>query len=82
MKLGAFISGVCGTLGFALSILAGVSVDNTIEAILTRALMSAGVCYVVGYGVGLVAEQIAHEHARAVSKVSPPMRWFSAPRIS
>ncbi|HVT82130.1 MAG TPA: hypothetical protein VHM90_15920 [Phycisphaerae bacterium] len=69
MKLGTFISGVFGTLGFGLSVLAGLSAGNTVEAILTRGLLCAGVCYAVGYCVGAMAQQVSLEHAAHVSKI-------------
>ena len=69
MKLGAFIAGVFGTVGLGLSVLAGVFADNSVEAVLTRGLLSGVVCYAVGYGVGLIAQQVAFEHAGHVSKL-------------
>ena len=69
MKLGTFISGVFGTLGFGLSVLAGISAGNSVESILTRGLLCAGVCYAVGYCVGAMAQQVSLEHAAHVSKI-------------
>src|ERR1700690_3076574 len=69
MKLGAFISGVFGTVGFGLSVLAGVFTGNSVEAVLTRGLLSGAVCYAVGYAVGIIAQQVALEHAGHVSKL-------------
>src|SRR4051812_12689352 len=69
MKLSSFIAGVFGTVGFGLSMLAGVRAGNTVEGILTHSLMSAGICYVVGYFVGLIAQQVAAEHAHHVAKI-------------
>jgi hypothetical protein len=69
MKLSPFISGVFGTLGLALSFLAGIASGNSIESILYHGLLCAAICYVVGYCVGLVAQQVALEHARHVSKI-------------
>ena len=69
MKLGSFISGVFGTVGFGLSVLAGVFTGNSVEAILTRGLLSGAVCYAVGYAVGIIAQQVALEHAGHVSKL-------------
>ncbi len=69
MKLGTFISGVFGTLGLGLSVLAGLSANNSVESILTRGLLCAGVCYAVGYCIGLIAQQVALEHAAHVSKI-------------
>ena len=68
MKLGSFLGGVFGTVGFGLSVLAGVLADNSVESVLIHGLLSGAVCYVVGYGVGLVAQQVALEHARHLSK--------------
>ena len=70
MKLAPFISGIFGVLGFSLSLLAGATADNTLEAILTRALLCCFVCYTIGYGVGLIAQQVSLEHARAISKAA------------
>jgi hypothetical protein len=53
MKLATFLSGVFGTVAFGLSLLAGLSAGNTVEVILTRGLLSAAVCYGVGYFVGV-----------------------------
>jgi len=69
MKLGTFISGVFGTLGFGLSVLAGISAGNSIESVLTRGLLCAAVCYAVGYVVGAMAQQVSLEHAAHVSKL-------------
>jgi hypothetical protein len=69
MKLSPFIAGVFGTLGLALSFLAGIASDNTVETILYHGLLSAVICYLVGYGVGLIAQQVALEHARHISKL-------------
>ncbi len=68
MKLAPFISGVFGTTGFGLSVLAGVATGNPVETVLTRGLMYGVVCYAVGFGVGLVAQQIALEHAKHISQ--------------
>jgi len=69
MKLGSFLSGVFGTVGFGLSLLAGVFTGNSVEAVLTRGLCSGAVCAAVGFVVGLIAQQVALEHARHVSKI-------------
>jgi uncharacterized membrane protein len=63
MKLSAFIAGVFGVLGFALSILAGLIADNSIDSILIKAIFCAVICYVVGYIVGMMAE-----HAQKLAK--------------
>jgi hypothetical protein len=69
VKLASFIAGVFGTVGFALSILAGVTAGNTMESVLGRGVLCALVCYVVGYLVGLVAQQVAVEHAQHVTEL-------------
>jgi hypothetical protein len=68
MKLTPFISGTFGTIGFVLSLLAGMFADNAIEDIMLKAMMFAVICYVVGYGVGIVAERVAAEHATQLAK--------------
>ena len=68
MKLSAFIAGTFGIVGFVLSIMAGLLVDNPVATILLKALVWAGVCYVVGYIVGGVAQQVSSEHAATLAK--------------
>jgi hypothetical protein len=68
MKLTPFIAGTFGTIGFLLSLVAGMVADNEVEAILIRAMLFAVVCYVVGYGVGVVAERVSAEHAVQLAK--------------
>jgi hypothetical protein len=68
MKLSAFIAGVFGIIGFVLSTIAGLLVDNPVATILANALLWAGICYVVGYIVGAVAQQVSTEHAAALAK--------------
>ncbi len=68
MKLNVFIAGVFGVLGFALSILAGLIADNSIDSILIKAILCAVICYVVGYIVGLMAQQVSIEHAQKLAK--------------
>jgi hypothetical protein len=69
VKLGPFIAGAFGTVGFGLSVLAGLGAGNTVEHILTTGLVWAGVCYAVGYAAGLIAQQVALEHARRVAQL-------------
>jgi hypothetical protein len=68
VKLGPFIAGVFGTVGFVLSIVSGVMSGNTVELILKRGVLCALGCYVVGYLAGIVAQQVAVEHARHVTE--------------
>ena len=52
----------CGGLGgFSLAIMAGLHADNPADLILARALVSLGVCYVLGTVVGAVAERAIDE---------------------
>ena len=68
MKLGTFIAGVFGAVGFALSLLSGVMSGNTMESILGRGVLCALGCYVIGYLVGLIAQQVAVEHAQQMTE--------------
>ena len=69
MKLGPLISGVFGTLGFGLSVLAGIATDNSVDTILIHGLLSAAVCYAVGYLAGMIAQQVSLEHAAHISRI-------------
>ena len=68
MKLNTFIAGIFGIVGFVLSIMAGLLVDNPIVTILFNALIWAGICYIAGYIVGGIAQQVSTEHAAALAK--------------
>jgi len=69
VKLSSFIAGAFGTVGFGLSVLSGMLVDNTLEQVLANSLVCAVVCYVVGYVVGVIAQQVSQEHATHVAKM-------------
>jgi len=68
MKLTSLIAGAFGIVGFTLSLFAGLLVDNPVATILFKALIWAAVCYVVGYFVGLIAQQVSAEHAQSLAK--------------
>ena len=68
MRLGPFVAGAFGIVGFVLSTAAGLVADNGFEGILLKAMLSAVVCYVIGYLVGLIGEQVSREHAAAICK--------------
>jgi demethoxyubiquinone hydroxylase (CLK1/Coq7/Cat5 family) len=68
MKLSAFIAGTFGIVGFVLSIMAGLLVDTPVPTILFKAILWSGVCYVIGYFVGLMAQQVSMEHAQSIAK--------------
>lgn len=67
MKLTQFIGGCFGTVGFVVSIVAGLYADNAFESILLRAVLAAAVCYVVGATTGYIAEHVAREQARVIA---------------
>jgi len=66
--LSLFIAGCFGIVGFILATLAGLYADNMFGTIITKAMGSSVVCYVVGYMVGVIAQFIAREHAVAIAK--------------
>ncbi len=68
MKMSSFIAGVFGTLGFVLSMVAGIFADNPLETILLKAILCAVICYIIGYIVGLMAQQVSLEHAQGLAK--------------
>ena len=55
------IAGCCGMAAFAVAIVVGLSVENPADTILARAMASMFVCYLVGMGVGLLAERAVEE---------------------
>src|ERR1035437_3600479 len=63
MKLSSLIAAAFGIPGFVVSVLAGLFADNSIESILIKALACTVLCYVVGYFVGLIGQQVSVEHA-------------------
>jgi hypothetical protein len=68
MKLNALIAGVFGTVGFAVSVLAGMMADNAFDSILWKALLSCMICGTVGYIVGSIGQIVTKEHAVALAK--------------
>ncbi|HUO09993.1 MAG TPA: hypothetical protein VM008_16935 [Phycisphaerae bacterium] len=68
MKLSSFIAGTFGIVGFVLSMVSGLIVDNPVTTIVYNALIWATICYVIGYIVGAVAQQVSSEHAAALAK--------------
>jgi undecaprenyl pyrophosphate phosphatase UppP len=49
-------AGCFGLAGFAVAIIAGLAVDNTIEAILAKAIISLIACSTLGIILGLASE--------------------------
>jgi hypothetical protein len=68
MKLNALFAGVFGTIGFVVSVLAGIMADNTFEGILWRALLGCGICALVGYIAGSIGQIVTKEHAVSLAK--------------
>jgi hypothetical protein len=68
MKLSVLIAGIFGTVGFVVSVLAGLMADNTFDSILLKALLSSGICYAVGYMAGSIGQVVTHEHAGDLAK--------------
>ncbi|MEI8194441.1 MAG: hypothetical protein WCI73_00885 [Phycisphaerae bacterium] len=69
MRLNQFIAGCFGTVGFVVSILAGLYANNTFDAILTRAILATIACYVIGLLVGLMGQAAATEQAQRIADI-------------
>lgn len=69
MRLNQFIAGCFGTVGFVVSILAGLYANNTFEAILTRAILATIACYIVGLVIGLMGQAAATEQAQRIADI-------------
>ena len=67
MNLSQFIAGCFGIMGLVLSIIAGLYADNAFTSILSKGLLAAFICYIVGYLVGSVAQHVADEHAQLIA---------------
>ncbi len=74
------IAALCGLAGFAIAVVAGITVDNPADIVITRALIALIACNLMGWAVGLVLERVfrdavaAHQRAvdgAAVSKSAP-----------
>ncbi len=51
------VIGACtGLCGFVIALIAGLAAGNPFDVILTRALLAMGVTFVIGLGVGALAE--------------------------
>ena len=66
------IAACSGLSGFAVAMLAGLSADNPADVILSRAVASLFVCYLVGGAIGFVMEQAVAEGVRDY-KVEKPL---------
>lgn len=53
---------------FVVAVLAGLFAGNTVEMILTRALLALIVCYPIGLAMGMVCGRIVREQARVLAE--------------
>ena len=67
MKIRQFVAGNFGIVGFVLALIGGLYADNKFESIIQRALLSAIICYIVGYIVGVIGQYIAEEHGKRIA---------------
>lgn len=68
MKLNLIVAAIFAIVGFVLSVIAGLLADNTVETILWKAILCSGLCYLVGYAIGLFGQVIAQEHAATLAR--------------
>lgn len=61
-----FISAIAALAGFMVAILAGLSADNSAEAILVRAIVALAICAVAGYAIGAVAAHVVRVEMRKI----------------
>lgn len=64
------LAAAIGTMGFAVSILAGLRADNSFVVVLEHALWALVLCFTVGYFVGLIVQCVAREQATAAAKIA------------
>ena len=62
------LAAAIGTMGFAVSILAGLRADNSFTVVLEHALLALALCFVVGYCGGLIIQCVAKEQATVTAK--------------
>jgi ERCC4-type nuclease len=67
VKIRQFLAGNFGLVGFVLAVVGDLYADNKFESIIQRALLSAMICYVVGYSVGVIGQFIAEEHGKRIA---------------
>ncbi|RMD66607.1 MAG: hypothetical protein D6824_00530 [Planctomycetota bacterium] len=71
---------VSGLAAFAVALITGLAVDNPSDVILSRALGSLFVCYLIGIGVGAALDRLAHEALQSHQQANPaPNAAPSAP---
>ena len=59
------IAGLFALAAFAVAIMAGLASGNPAQSVLMRALLAMVLCYPVGLAVGLIAQQLVHDHVEA-----------------
>lgn len=66
------IGGCIGLCGFAVALLAGLSAGNTLDVILSRALMALAGCVALGLVVGFLGERAVRQHIAESRAASDP----------
>lgn len=66
LPLARLIASSLALVAFAVAVVVGLEVGNPADAILLRALAAMLACFIGGYGVGLVCEQIVRGHLRKI----------------
>lgn len=57
------VAGCLGLAGFAIALLSGLAAGSEAHLVLTRAIVSMFVCFLVGYVIGVVGERAVDEAA-------------------
>lgn len=64
-------AGCCALGAFSVAIIAGLAADNPADVILTRAIISMFVCYLIGVGIGHAGSLAIDEGVRAHRAANP-----------
>ncbi len=76
----ARVTAVCLAMGgFSIALIGGLAAGALAEEILTRAIASLFVCYMVGYVLGMVGASVVDEAAQRAADPSAPSRHVVAP---
>ncbi|MDZ4829272.1 MAG: hypothetical protein SGJ09_03620 [Phycisphaerae bacterium] len=70
LPLARLIASSLALVAFAVAVVVGLEVGNPADAILLRALGAMLACFIGGYGVGLVCEQIVRGHLRKIDAMN------------
>lgn len=68
---GRSIAGIFALAGFAVAILAGLGTANALGLVLTRALVSMFICYLIGVFAGRMCEHAVHTDSSEYSRERP-----------